>query len=508
MAAVKFVTATAAKYGALEDKDANTLYFITDEQRLYKGSVPFSGGIYKTVTADPKAPIAKNTLFVNTIDGSVKFSSNGTTLTTVVRPQPTAIDGAGSAAELATTKAVVDYIAAKIKEVNATNQGLDTRLTAVEKKAGDNETAIGTINGTGEGSIKKAVADAKTELEGEIDSAKTELQGEIDKKATKATTLAGYGITDAFTKDETTSAINFAVANAHHLKREVVAQLPEISAANEDTIYMVPKKADAAGNENGNAYIEYMLINGKFEQIGDSTVDLTDYATKAYADEKAAAEAAQVLKDAKADSLAKIQALDKTDTAAANQYVSAVSQTDGLISVSRVTLPVYSVTTGTADGTIAVNGTNVKVYGLGSAAFADSTDFDVKGTADTAAAGALANAKTYAEGQASAALTSAKTYAEEKASAAQTAAINSAATDAQKKADAAQAAAEATAKADATTKANQAKTDAIAAAKTETTTQVNAAKEAAATDATTKADAAREAAKEYADSLISWEDLG
>lgn len=507
MAAVKFVTATAAKFGALEP-DANTLYFITDEQRLYKGKVPFSGGIYETVTADPEAPFAKNTLFVNTVDGSVKFSSDGTVLTTVVKPQPAAINGAGSAAELATTKAVVDYIAAKIKEVNAANQGLDTRLTAVEKKANDNETAIGVINGDGAGSITKAVSDAKTELQGKIDAAKTELQGEIDQKATKATTLAGYGIEDAFTKDETTSAINAAVANAHHLKREVVAELPEISAANEDTIYMVPKKTGAAGNAEGNAYIEYMLINGKFEQIGDSTVDLTDYATKTYAESQATEKANKALEDAKADSLAKIQALDKTDTAAANQYVSAVSQTDGLISVSRVTLPVYSVTTGTADGTIAVNGTDVKVHGLGSAAFAETTDFDAKGAADTAAADALVSAKSYADEAKQAAIDTASADATAKANAAQTAAINSAATDATKKADAAQAAAEATAAADATSKANQAKADAIAAAKTETTTQVSAAKEAAAADATTKADAARDAAKEYADGLLSWEDLG
>lgn len=46
-------------------------------------------------------------------------------------------------------------------------------------------------------------------------------------KADKATTLEGYGITDAYTKQQTDSAISTAIANADHLKREIVSSLPE-----------------------------------------------------------------------------------------------------------------------------------------------------------------------------------------------------------------------------------------------------------------------------------------
>ena len=91
------------------------------------------------------------------------------------------------------------------------------------------------------------------------------------------------------------------------------------------------------------------------------------------------------------------------------------------------------VATGSANGTIAVKGNDVAVKGLGSAAYTEASAYDVSG----AAAGALAEAKTYAEGQAAAAesaakshaetkaadaLAAAKTYAEGQASAAQTAA--------------------------------------------------------------------------------------
>ena len=437
--AVKFVSCSLSKYNGLAEHSVNTLYFITDSRRIYKGDVPFTGGLYETCTAYPVTGEV-NTIYVNTKDGSAKYW-NGTAFVTIVKPAPASITGKGSADEQATTKAVVDYVATEISKLDAGK--LNDRLTAVEAKATANETAIGVINGTGAGSISKALEDAKAYT----DTAKTTLQGEIDKKATKATTLAGYGIADAYTKDETNTAIQTAVAGAHHLKRQIVTALPDVSEANEDTIYMV---GTGAGSETS-SYKEYMLVNGKFELVGDSKVDLTDYATKAYADGKAN----DALTAAKADSLEKIQALDKADTAVADNYVSAVSQTDGVITVTRVELPVKSVAEGTANGTIAVNGKDVKVHGLGSAAYAETGAFEVAGAA--------------AKAQAAAAT-------------------------------------------DATTKANTAKSEAIAAAATDATTKADAAKQAAitaaASDAKTKADAAEANAKKYADDLISWEDLG
>lgn len=70
---------------------------------------------------------------------------------------------------------------------------------------------------------------------------------------------------------------------------------------------------------------------------------------------------------------AAIGALDVTDAAVDGHYVSAVSETDGKISVSRVALPTYTLTTGKDNGTVAFNGTDVAVKGLGSAAFVDVT---------------------------------------------------------------------------------------------------------------------------------------
>lgn len=56
---------------------------------------------------------------------------------------------------------------------------------------------------------------------------------------------------------------------------------------------------------------------------------------------------------------------------------------------------VYTLAEGTADGTVKFNGNDVKVHGLGTAAYKDAGAFDEAG----AAAQALQNAKTYADGK-------------------------------------------------------------------------------------------------------------
>ena len=67
-----------------------------------------------------------------------------------------------------------------------------------------------------------------------------------------------------------------AIGSAGHLKRSVVEQLPEVSAADPDTIYMVKDTSITSGD----AYKEYMLIEGAMVQIGDTSVDLSPYAKK------------------------------------------------------------------------------------------------------------------------------------------------------------------------------------------------------------------------------------
>ena len=202
-------------------------------------------------------------------------------------------------------------------------------------------------------------------------------------KADKSTTLAGYGITDAYTSEQTDSAIATAVANADHLKREIVESLPEIELADENTIYMV---GTGAGTEDS-VYEEYMLINGGFEKIGSSEVDLTNYALKSYVDtaKTEAIETAGTNADSKIS--AKVGEIgvdtvkdyvDQAKTAAIND---AHEYADGLSTnyataeqgiKADTALQKADITTGSTNGTIAVDGTDVSVKGLASAAYKEA----------------------------------------------------------------------------------------------------------------------------------------
>ena len=64
------------------------------------------------------------------------------------------------------------------------------------------------------------------------------------------------------------------IANAEHLKREIVTVIPSDTEASDNVIYML-KVESATGNDK---YQEYMKIDGTVQMVGDTSVDLTDYA--------------------------------------------------------------------------------------------------------------------------------------------------------------------------------------------------------------------------------------
>ena len=422
MALVNFHRLDAATYAGIGTKQPDTIYFVTDARRIYMGDKEY--GLQVVSGARPGTG-SLNTLYIDSTAHTISYW-NGTSYDALEIPFGTTISGAGDDAHLATTKAVVDYVASKLTDldVGALEGRVETLETEMGTAKGDITTIKGqitTINGEGEGSIKKAASDAQTAaiaaaksytdqevakkanlehtheiedvtglqdaLDGKANTVHTHTTAQVNGldtalagKADKATTLAGYGITDAYTTTQTDSAIAAAVAAADHLKREIVETLPDVGDADENTIYMVPQGGSIEDpGTSASHYNEYMLINGAFELVGSSQVDLSGYATETFVTNA-------------------INALDVADAAVANQYVSQVVETDGKIAVTRVPLPVTSVTEGATNGTIAVNGADVEVHGLGSAAYTESSAYEVAGAA-AAAVAALDKEDSAQEGQ-------------------------------------------------------------------------------------------------------------
>ena len=96
---------------------------------------------------------------------------------------------------------------------------------------------------------------------------KTYVDDELAKKANAA---------DVYAKGEVDTLVANAVANAEHLKRIIVDELPAVESADIHAIYMVPK------NDESGEYNEYMVVNKAWEKIGDSAVNLDGYATEDY----------------------------------------------------------------------------------------------------------------------------------------------------------------------------------------------------------------------------------
>lgn len=121
------------------------------------------------------------------------------------------------------------------------------------------------------------LTDLKTIEQNTVIGAINEIKTLADGKVNTGTTLAEYGIADAYTKTETDSEIQTkiaeAISNVNHLKREIVTQVPSADMANENTVYMF-RVGTAKGSD---LYQEWMLIDGDVVLIGDTSTDLTDY---------------------------------------------------------------------------------------------------------------------------------------------------------------------------------------------------------------------------------------
>lgn len=130
---------TQAEYAAAEKSDSR-LYFTSDTNKLYKGSVDFSAAVRVATGSDfPASGAANNVLYVVKNDGAfVKagYTENGgTSWTTVafatVGSAATLVEGyTGDEVSVPTTKALVDYVASKVG-----SSGAVTSISATESAA-------------------------------------------------------------------------------------------------------------------------------------------------------------------------------------------------------------------------------------------------------------------------------------------------------------------------------------------------------------------------------------
>lgn len=165
---------------------------------------------------------------------------------------------------------------------------------------------------------------------------------------------AAYNNGSIVNMTEVKKAISHAVGQITSFEYKIVDSLPATSEGKKGVIYLVAH----TGGTNQNSYDEYIFLPAegstaaRYEKIGTTDIDLTPYAKKTDIPTKVSqlgndlhfATVSTV--DSTIDS--SIGALDYSDTAVTGQYVSSVSETNGVIKVTRASLPAV----GTADSPI------------------------------------------------------------------------------------------------------------------------------------------------------------
>ena len=179
-------------------------------------------------------------------------------------------------------------IAALEGKLNSLETTYNAKFASIESNISNLQAADETINEAINNVYVKSEIDSKvSELNNAIiaekdraEAVENGLSDEIDaillNVATKANSDDVYSKSETYTKTEVQTYVAGQIGSAGHLKRLIVLVLPTENI-DVDTIYMVARN-DVASDD---IYNEYMYIDGAWEIIGNTTVDLSEYAKSA-----------------------------------------------------------------------------------------------------------------------------------------------------------------------------------------------------------------------------------
>lgn len=435
---VKFLKGTQANFNSIQ-KDANTFYYI-DSKDLYLGDHKLTNGTdldaavanigqnaqdianIKTALGDltgtkfnylvtrvgaAETAITNLQTDLGTLDKAVE--NHTTRLTTV---EKVASDNADAIADLTADFGVV-----------AENYASKDALAAVSAVAEANKTAIGVLNGTSEGSVSKQVSDAIAVVVANAPEDFDTLKEVADWIGSDTTGAAQMQVDIANLKtsvEDLDSRLDTAESDIDTLQSEMDA-VEKLAAANksaheknaadiatantaiEKNAADIVKANEAVATEKSRAE----QVEAGFEERIAELEEMTTGGTGSIAQQIDAAKAAAI-KDAKdytdgqvntleteltsAIGTAKQEAIDAAATSAAGLYA---TKQQGLL--ADTALQKKDIVTGSANGTIRVDGSDVAVKGLGSAAYTDATAYDPAGSAEAAETAATTAAKAYAD---------------------------------------------------------------------------------------------------------------
>lgn len=250
-------------------------------------------------------------------------------------------------------KAEITAIPTKVSQLtNDSNYQDDTEVLAsigTELNAlRTNESSFEIITSNFEGHEYYPVV-SLTQTDGKISGSRIQLRPFIDDEVDSLVDK-NYLATQRFVTDNVASAVGKITS----FEYKIVSELPATSEGKKGVVYLVAH----SGSTTNNVYDEYIFLPAegstaaRYEKIGTTDIDLTPYAKKTEIPTKVS----QLTNDSEYRTATQvdnritraISDLEYSDTAVTGQYVSAVSETNGVIKVTRASLPAV----GTADSPI------------------------------------------------------------------------------------------------------------------------------------------------------------
>ena len=363
---VKFLKGSSVGYAGLTTKNADTFYYTTDDNNLYLGEIKLSNG------ADLTAAIGRITKNEEEI------------ASLIVQLETLTGDGDGSIAKMITD--AIGDLPTKVTTLIGQDSGKSVRTIANE------ELAAQLLSGKADADFK-TLQELATWLEDHPESV-----AEINLKITNLQTLIGTLPADTTATDVIAyiqEVINVEKVRAEAVEKdlddrlkvieEAVGEGGSVTSQITEAINALDADIKSAEVETGKGIqVQIAEIDGKL-----TNVNVTGNFDNSY-DTKGAASAAQAA------------AAEDATTKATTAETNAKAHADGLNTAMDARMQkveadstdaVKEVISGTANGTVKVDGEDVAVTGLGSAAYADINAFEASGSAATAEQ----NAKDYTD---------------------------------------------------------------------------------------------------------------
>ena len=436
---IKFIQLTQSKYNDILSSSAtvsSSIYFTSDTGRIYKGSQLFTKDFLIVQTAPTVASeMEADRLYVVATTGDMYIRQNNSVVQVGGQSAQMSQVKANVSSNYSEISALSDSFNSHVAEFSSASSSLQNSINTLTSDKLDktdfnsySSTTAETLS-TLTGNISSNTADIGT-LRSSLNSLTDSSVVTLDSNATvtdgylktyqikqggisigkidipKDLVVTSGSVVTAGDGQNGTQAISGATAGDKYIKLVIANQTAPIYIAVKDLVDVYSAEQNATevqltignNNEISAEIVTGSIAKTKLAQAVQTSLDKADtayqssdfsaFSSSLDTDMNGVKNRIDALESFQSNSNstidgridAKIAELDSSKTAASGNFINSITIEDGKI--TSIGESSYTLSTGSAQGTISWNGTDVAVNGLGSAAYTNSTAYDASGSAE------------------------------------------------------------------------------------------------------------------------------